>query len=160
MFRAIANTFSNCFKIPELKSRILFTVMVLAICRLEAFVRIPGLSGDVLTKFLEEKARTGGGGMIGMDSLFTGGALEHCAVGALGIMPYISATIIIQLLSAVIPTLSKLVREEGGRTKIIQYGRYLTVLLCFGWGLATAIGWENPDRIFGEGIARMVIYPD
>jgi len=161
MLAAIANTFSNCFKIPELKSRILFTLMVLAICRLEAFVRIPGLSGDILTKFLEEKARTAGGAsVLGMMSLFTGGALEHCAVGALGIMPYISATIIIQLLTAVIPTLSKLAREEGGRTKLIQYGRYLTVLLCLGQGLVMAIGWENPDKIFGQGIGRLVIYPD
>ena len=86
--------------------------------------------------------------MLGMYSLFTGGALEHCAVGALGIMPYISATIIIQLLTAVIPTLSKLAREEGGRTKIIQYGRYLTVLLCLGQGLVMAIGWENPEKLF------------
>src|SRR5205814_3837868 len=159
MIAAIANTFSNCFKIPELKSRILFTLMVLAICRLEAFVRIPGLSGDVLTKFLEEKARTaGGGGVIGMYSLFTGGALEHCAVGALGIMPYISATIVIQLLTAVVPQLSKLAREEGGRTKIIQYGRYLTVILCLGQGLFMALGWENPDKIFGQGIGQLVLY--
>ena len=69
-----------------------------------------------------------------MYSMFTGGALQRCAVGALGIMPYITATIIIQLLSAVVPQLSKLVREEGGRAKIIQYGRYLTVVLCLGHG--------------------------
>src|SRR5882724_3401352 len=160
MIAAIANTFSNCFKIPELKSRILFTLMVLAICRLEAFVRIPGLNGELLTKFLDEKARTaGGGGVLGMYSLFTGGALEHCAVGALGIMPYISATIIIQLLGAVIPTLSKLAREEGGRTKLIQYGRYLTVLLCLGQGFVMALGWENPDKIPGfQGIGQLVLY--
>ena len=162
MLAAIANTFANCFKIPELKSRILFTLMVLAICRLEAFVRIPGLNGNVLTNFLEQKARTagGGGGVLGMYSLFTGGALEHCAVGALGIMPYISATIIIQLLTAVIPTLSKLAREEGGRTKLIQYGRYLTVLLCLGQGFVMALGWENPSKLFGEGVGRIVLYSD
>src|SRR5260221_9521958 len=95
-----------------------------------------------------------------MYSLFTGGALEHCAIGALGIMPYISATIIIQLLGAVIPSLSKLAREEGSRTKLIQYGRYLTVLLCLGQGLVMAIGWENPENIFGLGIGRLVMYPD
>ena len=118
---------------------------MLAICRLIAFVRVPGLDGVALTKFFESKAQSGaGGGMLGMYSLFTGGALEHCAVGALGIMPYISATIIIQLLTAVIPQLSKLAREEGGRTKIIQYGRYLTVLLCLGQGAVMAIGWERP----------------
>ena len=69
-------------------------------------------------------------------------------IGSLGIMPYISATIIIQLLTAVWPKLSKLAREENGRTKIIQYGRYLTVLLCLGQGLFFAIGWEHPQNIF------------
>src|SRR5438876_10833701 len=147
MLAAIANTFSNCFKIPELKSRILFTLVVLAICRLAAVVRIPGLDGGVLAAFFETHGG-GAGGMLGMYSLFTGGALEHCAVGALGIMPYISATIIIQLLTAVVPTLSKLAREEGGRAKIIQYGRYLTVLLCLGQGLFAAIGWEHAGNIF------------
>src|SRR5882672_10759826 len=159
MFAAIANTFSNCFKIPELKSRILFTLMVLAICRLEAVVRIPGLNGTALADFFSKQAG-GASGVLGMYSMFTGGALEHCAIGALGIMPCISATIIIQLLTAVIPTLSKLVREEGGRAKIIQYGRYLTVLLCLGQGMVMAIGWENPDKIFGQGISRLVLYPD
>src|SRR5215472_15947022 len=157
MLAAIANTFSNCFKIPELKSRILFTLVVLAICRLAAVVRIPGLDGAVLSSFFETHSG-GTGGMLGMYSLFTGGALEHCAIGALGIMPYISATIIIQLLTAVVPQLSKLVREEGGRTKIIQYGRYLTVLLCLGQGLFMAFGWENPDKIFGQGIGQLVLY--
>ena len=125
---------------------------MLAICRLEAVVRIPGLDGTALSAFFESKAHAAAGSsMLGMYSLFTGGALEHCAVGALGIMPYISATIIIQLLTAVIPTLSKLAREEGGRTKIIQYGRYLTVLLCLGQGLVMAIGWENPEKFFKGG---------
>jgi preprotein translocase subunit SecY len=159
MFAAIANTFSNCFKIPELKSRILFTMMVLAICRLAAVVRIPGLDGGVLAQYFRDHAGSGAS-VLGMYSLFTGGALEHCAIGALGIMPYISATIIIQLLTAVVPTLSKLAREEGGRTKLIQYGRYLTVLLCLGQGMVMAIGWENPDRIFGQGIGRLVLFPD
>src|SRR6266850_1515861 len=159
MLAAIAETFRNCFKIPELKSRILFTLLVLAVCRLGAVVRVPGLNGGALAKFFESHQGTGAS-VLGMYSLFTGGALEHCAIGALGIMPYISATIIIQLLTAVIPTLSKLAREEGGRTKIIQYGRYLTVLLCLGQGLVMAIGWENPEKIFGQGIERLVLYSD
>src|SRR5215475_7497139 len=157
MLAAIANTFSNCFKIPELKSRIIFTLAVLAICRLEAVVRIPGLNGTALADYFSRQ-HGAGGGLVGMYSLFTGGALEHCAIGALGIMPYISATIIIQLLTAVVPTLSKLAREEGGRTKISQYGRYLTVLLCLGQGLFMAFGWENPAKIFGEGIGNLVLY--
>jgi len=159
MLAAIANTFSNCFRIPELKSRILFTLIVLAICRLEAVIRIPGLDGNTLAEFFKAHAASGAS-VLGMYSMFTGGALEHCAVGALGIMPYISATIIIQLLTAVLPTLSKLAREEGGRTKIVQYGRYLTVLLCLGQGMVMAIGWENPEKIFGQGIGRLVLYED
>jgi len=157
MLAAIANTFSNCFKIPELKSRILFTLVVLAICRLAAVVGIPGLDGAELQRFFATRSG-GAGGVLGMYSLFTGGALENCAIGALGIMPYISATIIIQLLTAVVPTLSKLAREEGGRTKIIQYGRYLTVLLCLGQGLFMAIQWEHPERIFSAGIGNLVLY--
>jgi preprotein translocase subunit SecY len=159
MLAAIANTFSNCFRIPELKSRILFTLGVLAICRLEAVLRVPGLDGNALAEFFRTHAQSGAG-VLGMYSMFTGGALEHCAIGALGIMPYISATIIIQLLTAVVPQLSKLAREEGGRSKIIQYGRYLTVLLCLGQGLFMAIGWENPQQIFGQGIGRLVLYSD
>lgn len=151
MLRAIANTFSNCFKIPELKSRILFTLLVLAICRVVAMLPVPGLDGAKLSEFFEQTARTSGASLVGMYSLFTGGALERCAIGALGIMPYISATIIIQLLTAVIPHLNKLSRETGGRTKIIQYGRYLTVLLCLGQGFVMSIGWENPSSLFGSG---------
>ena len=147
MFRSIANTFANCFKIPELKSRILFTLGMLAVCRLMAWIRIPNLNGAALTDFFNHAAQTGGG-LLGMYNTFAGGAMEHCAIGSLGIMPYISATIIIQLLTAVWPKLSKLAREENGRTKIIQYGRYLTVLLCLGQGLFFAIGWEHPQNIF------------
>ena len=147
MFRSIANTFANCFKIPELKSRILFTLGVLAICRLTAWIRIPNLNGAALTDFFNHAAQTGGG-LLGMYNTFAGGAMERCAIGSLGIMPYISATIIIQLLTAVWPKLSKLAREENGRTKIVQYGRYLTVLLCLGQGLFFAIGWEHPQNIF------------
>jgi preprotein translocase subunit SecY len=159
MFRNIADTFANCFKVPELKSRIIFTMAVLLVVRVIAFVRVPGLDGVALTNFFNSHAQSGGGAM-GMYNMFAGGALEHCAVGAIGIMPYISATIIIQLLTAVWPKLSKLAREEGGRAKIVQYGRYLTVLLCFGWGFATAISWENPGKAFGQGIGRLVLFSD
>ncbi len=158
MLSNIFNTFANCFKIPELKSRIGFTFLLLAICRLEAFIRIPGLDGAALSHYFAEAAKTSGGGLLNMYSLFTGGALENCAVGALGIMPYISATIVIQLLTAVVPSLSKLAREEGGRVKIIKYSRYLTVLLCLGYGIFTAISWENPSNTFSGFQGRLVIY--
>src|SRR5580658_9714696 len=98
MFTSIINTLNNCFKIPELKSRIIFTMVVLAICRLTSLVPVPGLDGRALSDFVNQHAdKSSGGGFLGMYSMFTGGALEHCALGALGIMPYISATIILQL---------------------------------------------------------------
>jgi len=155
MLANIVNTFRNCLKIPELRSRIIFTVAILAVCRLAALIRVPGLDGTELAKFFAEQANNAS--VLGMYSLFTGGALEHCAVGALGIMPYISATIILQLLTAVVPRLSKLAREEGGRTKIIQYGRYLTVVLCLGQGYLMALGWEHPEKIFGAGIGQLLL---
>ena len=148
MIASIFNTFANCFKIPELKSRILFTLMLLAIARLTAAIRVPGLDGQALADYLA-KNPAAGGGVLGMYSMFTGGALEHCAIGALGIMPYISATIIIQLLTAVVPKLSKLAREPENRPKLIQYGRYLTVLICLGQGFMMAWGWENASGLTG-----------
>src|SRR4030095_882782 len=160
MFKSIFNTFANCFKIPELKSRIIFTLVVLGICRVAAMIPIPGLDGAALQKYFDEMAANqGGSGLLGMYSMFTGGALERCAIGALGIMPYISATIIIQLLTAVVPRLSKLAREEGGRTKLIQFGRYLTGPLCLGQGLVMAIGWEKADSLF-QGFQGQLVMTD
>src|SRR2546429_7364569 len=134
MFRAIANTFANCFKIPELKSRIIFTVLLLGICRIMAWITIPGLNGGELMRYFEAHAKDIGGSLLGMYSLFTGGAMQHCAVGSLGIMPYITATIIVQLLTAVVPPLSKLPREGGGRAQPVQIGRGLTLGVCPGPG--------------------------
>jgi preprotein translocase subunit SecY len=148
MLASIFNTFSNCFKIPELKSRILFTLMILAICRLEAWVRVPGLDGAALKAFFDS-IQTQANSPLGMISMFSGGATENCAIGALTIMPYISATIVMQLLTAVVPSLSKMAREDGGRVKIIKYSRYLTVLICIGQGFLVALGWEHPKQLPG-----------
>src|SRR5882757_8809314 len=145
MFKKITSTFANCFKIPELKSRIIYTLIILAVCRVISMIPIPGINGAGLQEFFEKQSAAGGGGLMGMYSMFTGGALERCAIGALGIMPYISATIIIQLLSAVVPRLSKLMREEGGRAKIVQYGRVLTVLLCLGQGVFMTLSWAKAE---------------
>src|ERR1700679_3471182 len=100
MFRNIADTFANCFKVPELKSRILFTLGILIVVRLTAFVRVPGLDGTALSNYVNTHSQ---GGAMNLANMFAGGALQNCAVGAIGIMPYISATIIIQLLTAVWP---------------------------------------------------------
>lgn len=158
MFRNIFNTFANCFKIPELKSRILFTLGVLAIVRLASFITIPGLDGTALANYFNSNQQ-GSGGLLAMYNTFAGGAYERCSVAALGIMPYISATIILQLMTAVIPQLSKLSREEGGRTKIIQIGRVMTVFLCLGQGLYFAAGWENPTKMFQNFNGTLVLHP-
>ncbi|HXC97929.1 MAG TPA: preprotein translocase subunit SecY, partial [Verrucomicrobiae bacterium] len=159
MLASIVNTFVNCFKIPELKSRILFTLAVLAICRLTAYITMPGLNGAALKAYFDHIHATGNS-PLSMYNLFSGGALQNCAVGALGIMPYISSTIVLQLLTAVVPSLSKLAREDGGRVKIIKYGRYLTVLICIGQGLLMTLGWENPRNVpgFSDFQGDLVIY--
>lgn len=157
MLANLFNTFSNCFKIPELKSRIIFTILVLALCRVIAWVPVPGLDGTALREWFDANSGAMSNSVVGMYSLFTGGALKQCAIGALGIMPYITASIIIQLLTAVLPGLSKLAREEGGRAKIIQYSRYLTVLLCLGHGTLMTLGWENPSKVFNGFTGDLIL---
>lgn len=159
MFSQLFKTFANCMKIPELRSRIIFTASVLIVARLIAMTPVPGLNGAELARYFADlvQKQSSGNSIVALYSLFTGGAIENCAVGALGIMPYISATIIIQLLSAVIPGLNKLAREEGGRAKIIAYGRYLTVLLCLGQGFVMALGWQNPESTFPGFTGKLVL---
>jgi len=109
--------FRNCFKIPELSERIIFTLLVLAVCRLIAWVPIPGLDGVVLQGYfdqLREAQSQEGIGFMGMYSMFTGGAWERCSIGGLGIMPYISATIILQLLSQLSPSSPVFNARMGG----------------------------------------------
>jgi preprotein translocase subunit SecY len=158
MFTSILNTLSNCFKIPELKSRILFTMVVLGVCRLASLVPVPGLDSGLLKAYFASSAgRQTAGGFMSMYSMFTGGGFEKCAVGALGIMPYISSTIVLQLLQAVIPGLSKMVREEGGRTKLIQYGRVMTLFLCLAQGAVMAMGWEHASSVFPGFKGQLVL---
>jgi len=156
MLKNIYNTFANSFRIPELKSRILFTIGLLAVVRLLAYITIPGLNSAALVKYFDQ-AQSNGGGLMGMYNTFAGGAYEHCAIGSLGIMPYISATIIIQLLTAVWPRLSKLAREEGGRTKIIQYGRVGTLIICLLQGAYFANNWLNPQGVFKGFTDQLVL---
>jgi preprotein translocase subunit SecY len=125
----------NCFRIPELRRKILFTVAMLVVFRLGAFVPIPGVNPRVVS----EAAGQFGRGALGLVDMFSGGALRNCAVLGLGIMPYISASIIFQLLATVIKPLEELQREgEAGQKKINQYTRYATVLLCFVQGMFMA----------------------
>lgn len=125
------SAFLNTFKIKELRSRILFTLGLILICRLIVFVPLPGVSASIINEWVNASGGGTGGGLLGLMNLFSGGAMMKCSIGTLGIMPYISASIIIQLMSGVIPYIEKLKREgDVGHQKITQYTRYLTVIIC------------------------------
>ena len=131
---------ANIARIPELKRRILITLALLAVYRVGCHIPTPGVNADALAAFFARAQGT----MLGLADMFTGGALERMSVFALGIMPYISASIILQLLTVVVPHLEKLKKEgEAGRKKITQYTRYGTVLISVIQGFAIAIGLEQ-----------------
>ncbi|MDA0321980.1 MAG: preprotein translocase subunit SecY [Verrucomicrobia bacterium] len=150
------SAFVNSFKIPELRSRLLFTLGLVFTCRIVTSVPIPGVDAAELQRAIERVQHLLGGGLLSLFDLFNGGALSQCAVGALGIMPYISASIILQLMTAVIPTLERLAREgDVGRQKITQYTRYLTLAICVVQGFFLAITLENPGAL---GIDTSIVY--
>jgi preprotein translocase subunit SecY len=139
------SAFVNSFKIPELRQRIFFTFALVFVCRIVATIPAPGIDPKALAELMDSMSKGSAGQFIGLFSLFSGGALEKFAVGALGIMPYISASIILQLMTAVVPQLERLSREgDAGRQKITQYTRYLTILLCVVQGFVMARALENP----------------
>jgi preprotein translocase subunit SecY len=142
----MVSAFLNSVKIPELRRRILFTLAVIVIVRLGAAITTPGVNQAVIQEWfrtsLTEKT---GSGVAALFNLFSGGALENCAVFSLGIMPYISASIMMQLLTAVIPQLGRLAKEDGGRQKIMQYTRYATLLLCVFQGYLLAVSFQHPE---------------
>ncbi len=143
------SAFTNCFKIPELRDRILFTLALLFVARVGATIPLPGVDPTPLQTFFEEQAATGAGDILGLYNMFTGGALLMGAVCALGIMPYISASIIFQLLGAVVPGLARLQREgDVGRQKLSQYTRYATVGICLIQGILLILALQNPERLF------------
>jgi preprotein translocase subunit SecY len=143
VFERLITSFQNIFKIPELRTRILFTLVMLVVYRVGAHVPTPGINNEELSKFLIEK----GGSLLGFLDIFSGGALSRLTIFALGIMPYISASIILQLLTVVIPHLSKLAKEgERGRKKIIQYTRYGTIGIAIIQGFGIAIGLEGMNQ--------------
>lgn len=147
------SAFTNTLKIPELRQRIFFTLIMVVIVRMGAHITLPGVDGVVLDEAIDRLAakqtEDGGnaaGNMLALLNVFSGGGLMNCAIFALGIMPYISASIMMQLLSAVIPQLSKLRREEGGQQKINQYTRFVTIALCIFQGGMLAKSLLDPKR--------------
>ncbi|MED5579825.1 MAG: preprotein translocase subunit SecY [Nitrospinota bacterium] len=142
----------SILQIPELKSRILFTLGLLAVFRIGAHIPTPGIDTVALSAFFAELTRSGGTIMQFFD-LFTGGALSQLTIFALGIMPYISASIILELLTVVVPHLERLKKEgESGRKKISQYTRYGTVLLSTIQGFGIAVGIEQMTSPTGAAI--------
>jgi preprotein translocase subunit SecY len=152
------SAFTNTFKIPELRNRVLFTLAMLVIVRVGAAITCPGVNASVIQHWFESQVNSQAGGSVAaLFNIFSGGALENCAVFSLGVMPYISASIMLQLLTAVIPQLGKLAKEDGGRQKIMQYTRYATIALCIFQGYLLALSFENPaQNPFLQGITDTI----
>jgi preprotein translocase subunit SecY len=146
------NWLANAWRVPELRKRLLFTAMVLALYRLGSWIPAPGVDAEAIDQYL---SRTGG--IFDLLNLFSGGALSQFSIFALGIMPYVTASIIVQLMTVVIPRLSELQKEgESGYAKINQYTRYLTVALSAGQALGYAFLFRN-QGVLQTNAGRMVL---
>jgi len=146
------SAFTNSLKIPELRQKIFFTLAMLFVARVGANIPLPGMNMGPIQDFFADQSGAGGG-LVGFYNMFTGGALLKGAVFALGIMPYISASIIMQLVGAVFPTIARLQQEgDVGRQKINQYTRYLTLAICVVQGLLLLVALStNPGSLIGQG---------
>src|SRR6187431_3292097 len=143
----MASGFQNIGKIPELRRRILFTLLLLAVYRIGAFVTTPGVNRSVMAKIIAQ----GSGSFLGLFNMFSGGALEQMSIFALGIMPYISASIILQLLTVVIPKLEQIQKEgEMGRRRLNQYTRYGCVILSLIQSFFIARWLEGNNRAYAQ----------
>jgi preprotein translocase subunit SecY len=143
------SAFANSFKVPELRSRILFTLAMIVIVRIGTSITLPGVDPAVLGEWINNKAgdnASGAAQVAALLNIFSGGGMQNVAIFALGIMPYISASIMLQLLTAVWPPLSKLAREEGGRQKITQYTRIATIVLCVFQATLLAQSLADPNK--------------
>ena len=153
------SAFANSLKIPELRQRIFFTLGLIFICRIVTSVPTPGVDTVALEAMIKSIQGQVGGGFLGWVDLFSGGALSKCAVGALSIWPYISASIILQLMTAIVPALERMAREgESGRQKLTQLTRYFTLVICMIQGFVLAVGLERPGGL-GMGGDSLVLNP-
>jgi len=144
------SAFTNTWKIPELRYRILFTLALIIIIRLGVHITLPGVDPAVIKAWLDHMQQQdpkSPGGVSSLLSVFSGGGLQQCGIFALGILPYISASIMVQLLTAVVPKLSRLAREDGGRQKINQYTRYITIGIALVQGFFVANSLKNPGKL-------------
>ncbi|MFA5256970.1 MAG: preprotein translocase subunit SecY [Opitutales bacterium] len=154
------SAFVNCFKIPELRDRIVLTLGLLVAARVGANIPLPGVDPRPLQDFFASQAGGAGGNLLGLYNMFTGGALGKGAIFALGIMPYISAQIVFQMIGSAFPSLARLQQEgEVGRQKITQYTRYATVGICLIQALLLVLTLENPQRLF-QGFTGTIVIVD
>src|SRR4029453_17415496 len=144
---------SNAWRVPELRKRVLFTALILAIYRFGSWVPAPGVNSAAIKQYFNQTSGT----VLGLLNLFSGGALSQFAIFALGIMPYVTASIILQLLTVVVPRLEQLQKEgEAGYAKINQYTRYLTVVLAAAQSLGYAYLFKRQGAL-DAGTGRMVM---
>jgi preprotein translocase subunit SecY len=144
---------TNAWRVPELRRRVLFTAMILAIYRLGSWIPAPGVDPDAVEGYFSDQ----GGTVLGLLNLFSGGALSQFAIFALGIMPYVTASIILQLMTVVVPKLEQLQKEgEAGMAKINQYTRYLTVILAAAQSLGYAYLFKR-QGVLEAGTGRVVL---
>ena len=149
----IFNNIANIFRVPELRVRVLFTLGIIAVVRLGCYIPVPGIDGNVLARIISEQTSRMGGSIGMFMDIFSGGALQRCTLFALGVMPYISSTIILQLLIAVVPTLERWQREgESGQKRIREWGRYGTFFLCIFQAFFIAKWLSNPANFSGAVI--------
>jgi preprotein translocase subunit SecY len=150
------DTIANMFRIPDLRKRIFFTLFLLAVYRFGGHVPTPGIDGKRLTEFFQQNS----GSLFGFIDMFSGGNFRRLTIFALGIMPYITSSIILQLLTVVVPTLEKLQKEgELGRRKITQWTRYLTIILAFvqSFGIAIALEKSGGGFVLNPGIGFLLM---
>lgn len=152
------SAFVNCLKIPELRNRIFFTLVLLFVARVASHIPLPGIDPAPLLEFFEKEVARGEGTALALWNMFTGGALLKGAIGALGVMPYISASIIFQLMGAVVPSLARL-QQEGdiGRQKLMQYTRYATVAISLVQSVLLILALENPGQLFPGFEGQIVV---
>ncbi len=156
MISQFVKGFANCFRIEELRRKILFTIGIIAVYRIGCYIPTPGINGAALNEFFQRMNNTtGGGNVFGIMNMFSGGALGKMTIFSLGVMPYISSSIIMQLLTAVVPMLEKLSKEgQAGYKKINQYTRYGTVLLGAVQSFFIALWLESPSTFGGLQIVN------
>src|SRR5216117_3864070 len=145
---------ANAWRVPELRRRVLFTGVVLAAYRLGSWMPAPGVDSSTIQSYFNGK----GGSVLGLLNLFSGSALSRFSIFALGIMPYVTASIILQLLTVVVPTLEQLQKEgESGYAKINQYTRYLTVALAAAQATGYAYLFKRAGNLPGANTGRIVL---